>query len=156
MVDFHALPASHGTYALHLSVVPAQRISIGSLGQQRLPAGYYFYVGSARGTGGLRARVGRYLRGEGVPHWHIDHLRAVAEVRDVCYTVTDSLFECVWSQALAQLPNAFIPVSNFGSSDCRSSCRAHLVAFPRHTDIASVARILTQTTPTSIAFLHYC
>ncbi len=87
------------------------------------------------GTGGLRARLGRHLRGEGKSHWHIDTLRRVARVQDICYlaapwiTVGQRL-ECLWSQALASLPGATVPVPGFGASDCRLGCPAHLVALP--------------------------
>jgi Uri superfamily endonuclease len=154
MLDFHDLPSFHGAYVLHLLISRVQAIPIGRLGQQRLPGGHYFYVGSARGAGGLRARVGRHLRGESVPHWHIDYLRAVAEVREVFYTVTDSPLECAWSQALAQLPDAFIPVPHFGDTDCRSGCAAHLIGFPRRADITGVPRALAAITPTPIGSLR--
>ncbi len=68
MINFQDLPASHGTYVLHLFVSHAQPIEVGRLGLQHLPIGDYFYIGSARGAGGLRARVGRHLRGDGAPH----------------------------------------------------------------------------------------
>ncbi|HYA22015.1 MAG TPA: DUF123 domain-containing protein [Thermoproteota archaeon] len=38
--------------------------------------GLYLYVGSARGPGGLRARVARHLRRDKVRKWHIDYLTA--------------------------------------------------------------------------------
>lgn len=143
MIDLQDLPVSRSTYALHLSVSHAQPINVGRLGQYHLPAGDYFYVGSARGAGGLQARVGRHLRGDGNRHWHIDYLRASAEVRDVLYTVTDRALECEWSQTLAQLPHAFIPIPHFGSSDCRSGCAAHLIAFPRRIRPASAKEVLS-------------
>jgi Uri superfamily endonuclease len=95
MLDLPDLPGFRGVYILHLFLSRSQALVIGRLERQRLPAGHYFYAGSARGAGGLRARVGRHLRGGGVSHWHIDHLRAAAEVRHVFYTVTDSPLECV-------------------------------------------------------------
>ena len=144
MIDLQGLPASRGTYVLRLSVMCAQSIGIGRLGLQHFPIGVYFYVGSARGTGGLRARLRRHLRGDGAQHWHIDYLRTIAEVRAVLYTVTDNMpLECAWSQALAQMPTAFIPVPHFGSSDCRSRCAAHLIAFPRRVRLASVETVLS-------------
>jgi Uri superfamily endonuclease len=155
MINLQDLPAVPGTYVLHLSVLLVQRVSVGHLGQQHFPIGAYFYVGSARGAGGLRARVGRHLRGDGARHWHIDYLRAVAEVRNAFYTVTDTPAECAWSQALAQLPHAFIPVPRFGSSDCRSGCGAHLIAFSRRADNASVWRIVAPITLTPIVSLRF-
>jgi Uri superfamily endonuclease len=148
------LPASSGAYVLHLEVVQPESISIGRLGWQSLPAGHYFYMGSACGAGGLRARVNRHLRGGGNRHWHIDYLRAVAEVQDVFYTVADRRLECVWSQSLIQFPRAFIPVPHFGSSDCRSGCAAHLVALPRHLRLASVLEKLSAASNTQL--VHLC
>jgi Uri superfamily endonuclease len=62
MLDFRDLPPSQGVYMLHLYVPLPRPLVIGRLGQSNLPAGHYFYVGSAHGAGGLRARVGRHLR----------------------------------------------------------------------------------------------
>ena len=147
------LPATHGTYLLHIFMAQPHTLVIGRMGWQHLPGGHYFYVGSARGAGGLRARVGRHLRSDGTSHWHIDYLRAVAQVRNVLYTVTDISLECRWSQALAQLPQAFIPVPHCGAGDCRSGCRAHLMAVPRRSDIARVQLALQEITPTPIESL---
>jgi Uri superfamily endonuclease len=48
------------------------------------------------------------------------------------YFVYASLpLECAWSQALAELPTAGIPVPRFGASDCHSGCKAHLVLLAR-------------------------
>jgi Uri superfamily endonuclease len=145
MLDVHGLPSSGGVYVLHLSISRLRLVTIGRLGQQHLPAGHYLYVGSAHGAGGLRARVGRHLRGDGALRWHIDYLRAAVEVQDAFYTVTDKALECQWSQALARLPGAFIPIPHFGSSDCRSGCAAHLVGLPRHADLAGVLQALDQS-----------
>jgi len=156
MINFLDLPISHGSYGLHLSVRRAQPIGVGRLGQYHLPLGDYFYLGSARGAGGLQARVGRHLRGDGARHWHIDYLRAVAEVRNVFYTVADTSLECAWSQALAQLPAAFIPIPRFGSSDCRSGCRAHLIAFPRRSRPVSVQEVLSVVSTSPVVLLQSC
>jgi len=127
---------------------------IGRLGQYSLPVGHYFYVGSAHGAGGLRARVGRHLRGAGTLHWHTDYLCAVVKVQEVFYTVTDRAHECAWSQALAQLPHAFIPVLHFGSSDCQSGCAAHLVVFPRRSRLASIEKALSAAVTLPVVQFH--
>jgi len=46
-----------GTYALILSCASNARIQVGRLGTMRLQRGYYVYLGSALGPGGLRARI---------------------------------------------------------------------------------------------------
>ena len=132
------LPAPPGSYVLPLHLSRPRTITAGRLGEVRLPAGEYFYAGSALGPGGLRARVGRHLRGDGRPHWHIDRLRTITEIRGVYYALSDESQECLWSQALAALPHARIPVPGFGSSDCQSICRSHLIAFPSGTNLRDI------------------
>lgn len=130
-----ALPASTGTYALQLHLSHSQQIQVGKFAQTIFPAGNYIYLGSAFGPGGLRARLGRHLRGPGKPHWHIDYLRCKAEVQDAGYVLAEhedsqKPLECIWSQALSRFSEAFIPLAGFGAGDCHSGCRGHLVGFP--------------------------
>ena len=140
------LPDAGGSYTLVLALGQARVLTIGRLGEVVLPAGVYAYAGSAFGSGGLRARLGRHLRGDGVTHWHIDYLRAQARVADCFYTVSDTPLECVWSRALAALPGALIPVPGFGASDCRSGCGAHLIGLPERADIRHVLAAVAPST----------
>ena len=143
----NSLPSSPGVYALLLALHKTQTIRVGRLGQAVFPAGEYVYLGSARGPGGLRARLGRHVRGDtSRPHWHVDFLRSVSYVLGACYLVLEVdrpghqvrrdeqliPLECTWSQALASSPTVTTPLPHFGASDCRSGCLAHLVAFPRN------------------------
>lgn len=134
------LPAAPGAYALHLRLARPLELAVGRLGMKSFPAGEYLYLGSACGPGGLRSRLGRHLQGEGKRRWHIDYLRLAAEVGGCIYVEADVLTgalrppECMWSQALAGLPEAAIPAPGFGAGDCRCGCRAHLVAFPWQED----------------------
>ena len=143
------LPALPGVYALHLLLGESCEIQVGCLGKFLLPPGNYLYFGSACGPGGLRGRLGRHLRGGRSVHWHIDSLRACAQVQG-CYYLALSVtaeavqaetarLECVWSQRLASLPGAIVPVPGFGASDCRAGCAAHLLAFPPEIGLLNVA-----------------
>lgn len=145
------LPTASGSYVLVLEVKRTRVLTIGRLGQVRLPTGVYAYVGSAFGSGGLRARLGRHLRGAGAKHWHIDAVRAVAEVRECFYTVSDTRLECIWSQSLAAIPGATIPVQGFGSSDCQSGCVAHLIALPQR---VSMRRVLESAAGSTVVSLQ--
>jgi len=69
--DFGARP---GTYALLLYSASDAEIRVGRLGHMRLQSGFYVYVGSALGPGGVRARVRHHLLDSPRPHWHIDYL----------------------------------------------------------------------------------
>lgn len=93
------------------------------LGNPVLAPGIYVYAGSAFGPGGIRARVMRHLRAGNRPHWHIDHLSGAAE----CIGVEGfpGRRECAIVAELLSA-GAMVPVTGFGSSDCRT-CRAHLV-----------------------------
>jgi len=85
--------------------------------------GYYVYVGSAFGPGGIRARLGRHLSDNKTQRWHIDFLRAHTE--PVKYVIApEKRLEHVWANELAQRNAASMPVTGFGSSDCR--CTSHL------------------------------
>lgn len=135
-----SLPTQPGSYALMLHLPQAQDLAVGRLGRFVLPAGDYIYLGSARGSGGLRARLGRHLRGNGKIRWHIDYLRQVTKVIGFGYildrrsaagcTPTSDPTECAWSQKLAAQPGSMIPIPAFGASDCHLGCAAHLVFFP--------------------------
>ena len=133
MIDLPALP---GAYVLELYLPQDVSLRVGRLGAARFPAGVALYLGSAHGSGGLKARLCRHLRRDNVspPHWHIDYLRPIALVRAIGYLVQLDVkpaapLECLWSQALADLPGSCIPLPGFGASDCRLGCPAHLIAF---------------------------
>ena len=129
-----SIPHKAGSYLLWLNLPKAQELAVGRLGVFCFSPGDYLYLGSAQGSGGLQARLGRHLRGEGRTHWHIDYLRAAAVVSGFGYQIvpadSSNRLECRWSQNLAALAESTIPAPGFGSSDCRTSCLAHLVHFP--------------------------
>lgn len=144
--DVAKIPSSGGSYALALFLPASRRVQIGRLGKFVFSAGVYVYLGSAGGSGGLRARLGRHLRGAGRPHWHIDNLRKAARVSGYCFLEsTDegahasdnaaasdlpTKMECRWSLALAAMPGTSTPAPGFGATDCRSGCPAHLFRLP--------------------------
>jgi Uri superfamily endonuclease len=124
------LPGLPGTYAVSFILSKAVKVTIGRLGRFDFQAGDYVYLGSARGPGGLRPRLGRHLRSDKAIHWHIDYLCPNLEIRAIGYLVGDDNLECAWSQSLAALRAARLPAPGFGASDCVRGCPAHLVAFP--------------------------
>ena len=72
--DDAGLPSGPGAYLLVLDVSVALPLGIPRFAGTRLEPGTYVYAGSARGPGGIRARVGRHLRKEKAVRWHVDHL----------------------------------------------------------------------------------
>ena len=120
-----------GTYVLALRLAKAQPISIGRRGEIAFPAGWYLYVGSALGPGGMPARLARHRRRLGPakrPHWHIDYLRQRALWGGAWACAAGQRQECAWAAELRRLPGAEIVAPGFGASDCR--CPAHLVWVP--------------------------
>ena len=114
-----------GSYVLVFHLDGAARIEVGKLGTFSFPAGYYCYVGSARGPGGLRARLARHLHQQKKLHWHVDYLLGRASVVEIWHSPSRERLECLWAQALLALPAAQPAVPGFGSSDC--SCLTHLL-----------------------------
>ncbi len=127
MLDSSALPTEKGTYILLMNLANPQALTIGRLGRFEFAAGWYAYVGSAFGSGGLAGRLRHHLKPAPRPHWHIDYLRQVAPLVELCYTTSETRLECAWANALRQMPGAEIPIPRFGASDCR--CEAHLFRF---------------------------
>lgn len=138
------LPDRGGSYVLILLLPQADSIQVGRLGRFRFPTGWYAYAGSARGPGGLAARIAHHLRPAEHPHWHIDYLRARARPVDVWYALGERRRECIWAQALTELAGAYVPAPRFGASDCR--CATHLVGFAAPPDRAAFARAVGEAT----------
>jgi Uri superfamily endonuclease len=130
--DYLGIPKSPGVYILHLVLPRSRYLRVGKLGSYDFLPGDYFYIGSASGPGGLRARLGRHLHGSDRRYWHIDWLRQVATPKGYFYLETRDQLECAWNQTLARQPGACIPVPGFGASDCKRkpiACAAHLHRF---------------------------
>jgi len=118
-------PKSRGTYALLLELEQEAVITVGRLGTFRFPAGYYVYVGSALGSGGLAARLARHRRRDKKLRWHIDYVLAHARIVDVRVDDSGERLECAWACALLSVPGVQVVVPRLGSSDC--TCPSHLV-----------------------------
>jgi Uri superfamily endonuclease len=125
--DAQAIPAAGGTYALLLFCPRARTLRIGSLGGRTIPRGWYVYVGSAFGPGGLRARCLHHIRPLRRRRWHIDYLRLSAAVKAIWFTGDPAPREHQWAEIVGILPGAAAPIPRFGSSDCR--CPSHLFRF---------------------------
>lgn len=117
-----------GTYVLLIEAPERGEARIGKLGTIAFDGGWLLYVGSAFGSGGLRARVRRHLGNSKTLHWHIDYLLAEAEVTEVWWTDDDTKREESWVEALRGMPEARVPLRRFGSGDC--GCEGHLVHVP--------------------------
>jgi Uri superfamily endonuclease len=134
------MQARPGTYALVMASSSDQQVEIGKLGALRVRPGFYVYVGSAFGPGGLKARIAHHGRISERPHWHIDYLRSILHLNEAWYTYAAERNEHQWADTFSSLRGATIPMTGFGASDC--SCISHLFAFSTHPSIRSFRRRL--------------
>ncbi|QCG96523.1 GIY-YIG nuclease family protein [Azospirillum sp. TSA2s] len=118
------VPPIAGAYVLLVRLAEAVDVALPGRAKAILPPGRYLYCGSARGPGGLCARVGRHMRRDKTFRWHIDRLTAAGTVTG-CWAFPAG-DECALITRIAALP---IPVPGFGSSDC-TICRSHLLIWP--------------------------
>jgi Uri superfamily endonuclease len=116
-----------GTYALILSSRVVRSLAIGRLGQLHVRQGFYVYVGSAFGPGGVRARVSHHQKLAVRPHWHIDYLRRVTQLEEVWVTYDPIRREHQWAEVFTRMRGASLAMAGFGASDC--ACRSHLYFF---------------------------
>ena len=129
----------HGTYLLLLECDNKFELPIGTLGMMNTEPGYYLYVGSAFGPGGIQARVRHHQRIASRPHWHIDYLHTATELVDT-WCVHGLRREHDWAHSLMQGETATVPLTGFGSSDC--NCVAHLFYFRRKPVKAELEKLL--------------
>lgn len=147
------LPTGPGAYALWISLLFPARASIGRLGTYSFPAGEYLYLGSAQGSGGVRARVAHHLGSQTAPHWHLDWLRPYLSAAGCWFASPgESSLQCLWSQAVAGLAGANIPAKGFGASDCRLSCAAHFVHLPDGVSTMLLWNVLQGVCSTPVGF----
>lgn len=118
-----------GAYLLLLLLRQGVVLRVGRLGEFPLPRGYYAYVGSARGPGGVRARVARHLRRDKSLRWHIDYLAQYGDILDVWASFGRARRECDWAAVLVRSAGARRLVPGFGASDC--GCAGHLLYWQR-------------------------
>ncbi len=120
----HPLP---GTYALIFSAYQKSHLKIGKLGTLHLKPGFYIYVGSAFGPGGLKARIAHHCEKPARLHWHLDYLASLLKLTEIWYTYDPIHREHQWAKTIASTRGASVPLDGFGSSDCR--CKSHLFYF---------------------------
>ncbi len=94
------LTSRPGTYALVLASTETRCLRVGQLGSLALRPGWYVYVGSAFGPGGVRARLAHHRKRAARPHWHVDHLRLHTQLERVWFTHDSIRREHQWAQVM--------------------------------------------------------
>ena len=118
-----------GTYALILESKSAFSTKVGKLGRVTGDAGFYIYVGSAFGPGGVEARIRHHKKSVARPRWHLDYIRRFMVLKEIWTTYDSVKREHQWANVLSSFSRAKIPFSGFGASDC--SCVSHLIYFDK-------------------------
>jgi len=129
-----------GTYALIYHCAAPFRARVGKLGIIEGPKGYWIYVGSAFGPGGLASRLVHHLKPSQRPHWHLDYLKVALRPVDIWTTTDPVKRECAWAGCFSALKGSTCPIAGFGASDC--ACRSHLIYRPRRPGFVSFRRNL--------------
>ncbi len=90
-------------------------LDVGKLGKVNIPRGLIAYVGSAKGPGGLGARLSRHFRRGKVRRWHIDYL---TERDEIDIVGSFALVGGDESEVASLMMNECIPLAaGFGCSD---------------------------------------
>jgi Uri superfamily endonuclease len=116
-----------GTYIAVLKSNKIQKLQIGKYGELAVSKGYYVYIGSAFGPGGIKSRLTHHGKVSSTPHWHIDYLRTETVFHKAYASYSYEHKECSWASMLAEDANSIEPLKGFGSSDCK--CSTHLYYF---------------------------
>jgi Uri superfamily endonuclease len=120
------IPPLKGIYLLLIRVEEEAKICLKGDRRWLIPPGNYFYAGSAKGPGGLKARIARHLKRGKRFHWHIDFLLASpgSKITHVIYAEAN-VPECALVSLLEKAGCMHV-IEGFGSSDCKSGCVSHL------------------------------
>ena len=112
-----------GTYIIVLHFDRTRIIAVGKLGPVQLKRGYYAYVGSAFGPGGMKSRLRHHIMPKTRFHWHLDYLDGI--LKEIWVSEPGARLEHEWAWSLGETSSGRVP--GFGCSDC--SCDSHLFYF---------------------------
>jgi len=114
------VPGRPGIYMLILEILEDIEVNVGRLGTLGFDKGIYMYVGSARGPGGLRARLTRHCRGPTRTKWHIDYLTSNSNVRVTAAVIAEANLDLEEVIAGGMLRKEYCirpAIKGFGSTD---------------------------------------
>ncbi len=138
------IPQEKGTYLL-LVQVEDNPIIHATKKKWMFEKGIYAYTGSARNTGGLRARIGRHLKQDKKMYWHIDYLLANSHVEIIgtIFTTSKKNLECKVVKTLIKEGTGTPYAKRFGSSDCKKGCPSHIIKLSTDTTPLKIKGILS-------------
>ena len=116
-----------GVYLLVIKCKSQFKTGIKKFQNVTLPAGFYYYSGSAQKN--LSQRIERHLLREKKIHWHIDHITTNAACciqKILVFQSKPKSFECNIVAEILKEENTKIILAGFGNSDC-NRCESHLL-----------------------------
>ena len=139
-----------GTYVLILNLKRDKRVIVGNskkaeLSPRLFQAGYYAYVGSAFGPGGLSSRIKRHLVKDKALIWNIDFLRKESGPVEVWVSDQKNRPEKQWAKILSDM-NRGEPIENFGNTDDVKS-KTHLFYFKKQPSVRIFRELIKKKIP---------
>ena len=135
-------PPRRGVYSIGIQLREPLEVRIRGK-PYRLEIGNYVYTGSALGAGNnLHTRIRRHLLGMKKEHWHLDQITNSrhTSISFVVFSETDRKMECIVNKAASEFAQAETPLPGFGSSDCRSGCKSHLLRLGEKDNLTDMIR----------------
>jgi len=126
-----------GSYVLLLKNNRARKITVGKLGVPLFCKGFYAYIGSMFGPGGLEARIKRHLCSKKRKHWHVDYVLKYMRVEAV-YILPGKDLESHLSRRAVKLYDHF---KGFGCSD-KIGDKSHLIYLKNRGEVKEFTRLL--------------
>lgn len=137
-----------GVYVLLIELLSSACTTVGSLGYLCLDSGVYSYIGSAKGFGGIDARIRRHLsKVKRRLWWHVDYVTALDSsiIRLVIYAESLSVCEEDLVNAILRQRHTWsIAVPRFGSTDRKSPSHLLKCLSNYHACIESVKRAFVE------------
>ena len=123
--DIEKMPDFKGAYILALRLGETINVELPRIDAGQLRPDWYVYAGSARGSGGIRARVRRHFQDTKTMHWHID-LLTVNSLEIAALAVAGG-HECELVGKLLDSLQFKVAIRGFGNTDCQYY-ESHLLA----------------------------
>ena len=129
-----------GNYLLILHLLKTGEIAVGKKIKHVFTEGYYIYIGSAYGPGGLQKRLERHFSKEKKIYWHIDYFLQHSKLIEA-WTIAPAIsLEHEIAEFLHTIPDFKPAYPHFGSSDC--NCPTHLFKYGRKPIISEINKLL--------------
>ena len=148
-----ATGTAKGNYILQLILEKGKEIAVGKSKKQFFESGYYLYIGSAFGGGGVKSRLDRHLRSEKKLHWHIDYLLLETKIVSAWFILLDYSIEHKIAAELQKSKSFKVAVERFGSSDC--NCVTHLFFTKKKVSLDGINKVLSKVLKVDERFNSY-